>query len=703
MTRLYLLIFVFLLSSFSSFAQQSKEEKLHHPCIQVKAGIKPTEIALRWAVDEPLAWQKANKIGFELKRYTLMRDGKLLSVPEEKVLGIFIPAPEKEWMNLAKKNDNAAIVAQSLFGENFEVEMGQNQDKLQGIINKSQEVEQRFAYALMSADLDFEIAKMAGWGFTDKEVKLNERYLYTVTLNPKSAGSSSSLLIEKGTAVANITPNYELPKPLDFIGIFRNENVILSWEYLQLRDIYSSYFIEKSENGKDFSLLNNLPVMNMNDTDTKQTQGMIYVDSLAQNGKLAHYRIRGKTIFGDFGPYSDIVSGSGKADLQISPIIDKFNILENEDISIHWEFPKESEKDITSFELLHSETDNTNSYKVIKNNIGVTERQIVSKSIAPSNYFKIQAITKNGDKRESFAIFTQPNDTTPPETPLQFKGKIDSTGVVHLEWKANTEKDLEGYHIFRGIQKGEEMVRITPQAITENSYKDNVVLENLNSKVYYYITATDNRKNQSAPSEILELEKPDKVRPQAPVFTEYKLESDGGITLHWYKSYSDDVAVHQLFRQAKEGNDKSWKKIYETKDIKPQYSFTDKDVEADILYNYYLLAIDKSELISDKSLELSLRSVRLEPISALSGLSSSINRDKKQIELIWKTTQKNISEILVYRQKGTEKPTLWGTLSGTQNFIEDSNIQVGNTYTYLIKPMLQNNQVAKTEKITVDY
>lgn len=321
MTRLYLLIFVFvfLLSSFSSFAQQSKEEKLPHPRIQVKVGVKPNEISLRWAVDEPLAWQKANKIGFELKRYTLMRDGKLLSVPEEKVLGIFLPAPEKEWRNLAEKNDNAAIVAQSLFGENFEVEMGQNQDKLQGIINKSQEVEQRFAYALMSADLDFEIAKMAGWGFTDKEVKLNERYLYTVTLNPKSAGSSSSLLIEKGTAVANITPNYELPKPLDFIGIFRNENVILSWEYLQLRDIYSSYFIEKSENGKDFSLLNNLPVMNMNDTDTKQTQSMIYVDSLVQNGKLAHYRIRGKTIFGDFGPYSDIVSGSGKTDLQVSP------------------------------------------------------------------------------------------------------------------------------------------------------------------------------------------------------------------------------------------------------------------------------------------------------------------------------------------------------------------------------------------------
>ena len=90
-----------------------------------------------------------------------MRDGKLLPKPEEKDLGIFLPASEKEWQKVVEKNDNAAIVAQSLFGESFEVEMGEQKDKLQGIVNKSQETEQRFAYALMAADLDFEVAKIA--------------------------------------------------------------------------------------------------------------------------------------------------------------------------------------------------------------------------------------------------------------------------------------------------------------------------------------------------------------------------------------------------------------------------------------------------------------------------------------------------------------------------------------------------------------
>lgn len=701
MSKKYLLSFCFLMISIFVFSQEKQEQTLT-PHIRLKADSKKDKISLRWAVDEPLAWQKANKTGFQLKRYTLMKDGKLLQTPEEKDLGIFLPAQEKDWMKIVEKNDNAAIVAQSLFGETFEVEMGEKQEKLQGIINKSQEIDQRFAYALMAADLDFEVAKLAGWAYVDTDVKPNERYLYTVTVNQNN-GSGTMLMVEKGDAVASTTENIELPKPLDFIGIFKDKTVTLSWEYLQLRDTYTSYYVEKSENGSTFKSLGDLPVMNMNDADGRQAQGMTFVDSLAQNNAKFSYRIRGKTIFGDYGPYSDVVSGAGKKSLETTPRILKFDIAEDENITINWEFPQEAEKEITSFELLHSETDLQNTYKVVKNKIPVTARTLVTKSIAPSNYYKIQAIGKAGDKRESFSVLVQPNDETPPETPIDFKGKIDSLGVVHLEWKANSEKDLEGYHIFRGIQKGDEMVRVTPQAITKNKYEDKVVLENLNSKVYYYVTATDIRKNQSKPSIILELEKPDKVKPQTPVFTEYKLEEDGKITLHWLRSYSEDVELHQLYRQDKDGADKSWKMIYETKDIQTEFTYTDKNVEADKSYKYYLIAIDKSKLKSDKSPEITLRSNSFEAKSVLNNLSGSANRSKKQIELLWKVNDKNIGEILVYRQKGNEKPTLFGTLQGTTNFLEDKSVQTGNTYTYLLKPMLKNNQVAKTEKITIDY
>nr|WP_315033176.1 hypothetical protein [uncultured Chryseobacterium sp.] len=696
----HVLLFM-MLSCISLWGQQKDNDKPVTPHIRLKTDPKKERIALRWAVDEPLAWQRANKTGYTLKRYVLSRNGKVLPQPEEKDLGIFKAASESEWKKAVEKNDNAAIVAQSLFGDSFEVEIGEKQGKLEGVVNKSAEIEQRFAYALMAADLDFEVAKLAGWGYVDTDVKPNERYLYTVSVIQE--GQSTNRLPVSGEALAALTAIQELPKPLDFIALFKDQTVTLSWEYLQLRETYTAYYVERAEEGSSFKELGDLPVMNMNDNEGKQTRGMIFVDSLKQNNTKFSYRIRGKTIFGDYGPYSDNISGAGKKSMEAAPRISELSMGEDESIALEWEFPKEAEKDIFSFELLYSETDAQNTYKTIKNKIPVTTRSLVTKSLSPSNYYKILVVGKGGDRRESFSVLAQPNDTTPPETPIDFKGKIDSLGIAHLQWKANTEKDLEGYHVFRGIQKGDELVRLTPQAITGNTFEDKVTLENLNAKVYYYITATDRRKNQSKPSIILELEKPDQVKPQAPVFTKYKLEDDGKITLQWLKSHSDDVVAHQLYRQAKDSEDKSWKMIYETREIKPEYTYTDKDVEVDKQYTYYMLAIDKSKLQSDQSLEITLRSNSFEAQSILTHLSGLANRSKAQIELNWKMNGDDAGEILVYRQKGSGKPSLWGTLTGKQNFLEDRSIQVGNTYTYLLKPMLKSNRVAKTEKIAIEY
>ena len=693
-------LFLFIFGLNFGYSQRKEQKELPVPHIRLKAGVKKDAIALRWAVDEPVAWQKANKIGFQLKRYTLVRNGKTLSVPEQKDLGKFLPKPEKEWRKYVEENDNAAIVAQSLFGESFEVEMGEGKkDGIEGIINKSQEIDQRFAFALMAADLDFKVAELAGWAYVDKDAKPNEKYLYSVSIN---TDVSTSLLVEKGSAVAQLSDYQDLPKPLDFIGIFQDKTVLLAWEYLQLRDIYTSYFIEKSENGRDFKPLGDLPVMNMNDKDGKPAQGMTYADSLAQNNVQYSYRIRGKTIFGDYGPYSEIVSGAGKKAMEGAPMIKNFDVISDDLVKIEWEFPKESENQIVGFELLHSETDGQNTYKVVQKNISRNQRSIVTKNITPSNYFKIRAIGDN-NQTESFSILVQLYDETPPAVPVGLTGKIDSTGIVRLEWKANTEKDLGGYHVFRGVQKGEEMMRLTPEMITKNTFEDKVALENLNSKVYYYVVSLDKRKNQSQPSEIIEIEKPDKVRPEAPVFAEYKLEDTGDITLKWHKSHSDDAVLYQLFRKDIDEPKAPVRKIYETKNIDTLYSYTDKQVENNKRYVYYLQAVDKSNLVSDKSLEITLRSNKIVPAAVITNLAGSTNGNKKIIELNWKNNSKNISEIIVYRQKGDEKPTLWGTLSGKQEFLEDKIVSSGNVYTYYIKPMLENNQVAKTEKITINF
>lgn len=494
----------------------------------------------------------------------------------------------------------------------------------------------------------------------------------------------------------------ELPKPLDFIGIFQDKSVILSWEYLQLRDVYTSYFIERSNDGKNFSTLSDLPVMNMNSQAQKESNNMIFVDSLQIANQPYSYRIRGKTIFGDYGPYSSVVSGESRKKLEVTPRIKSARVGDDDKITLEWDFPKENESDIQSFELLYSRTDKENDYKVTKNKLSSEKRSVIVKSESTSNYYKIRAVGNNSDHRESFSVLVQPEDNTPPEIPTQLKAKIDSTGIAHIEWKPNTESDLEGYHIFRGNQKGEELMRITTQPIKEAVFNDSVQLANLNSKVYYYVTAVDFRKNQSEPSEIIEVEKPDIIPPQNPTFSKYEIK-DGVITLDWYKSVSEDVALHQLYRLDIDEPNAVAKKIYETKELTPTFSFQDKELQSDKRYVYFLKAIDKSKLVSKESQRITLRNVDLRPKKVISNLTGAANQQKGRIDLIWKNQVNDLTEIVIYRQKEGEKSSLLTTLNGQQNYLEDKNVTVGTKYTYLIKAMLSNNQPSTTEKITVEY
>ena len=80
---LFIVIYTFTLLAFSQ----------ENPSVQISKEVRKNSIALRWAVDAPVAWQKANNIGFLLERTTYLRNGKLLTTPETKVLGTFKTPP----------------------------------------------------------------------------------------------------------------------------------------------------------------------------------------------------------------------------------------------------------------------------------------------------------------------------------------------------------------------------------------------------------------------------------------------------------------------------------------------------------------------------------------------------------------------------------------------------------------------------------
>jgi hypothetical protein len=682
-------IFFFLLFISVSYSQTKR------PAVVVKARAQKDKILVRWAINSPAEWQKANKKGFTITRTTILRDGNVLPKPEKTLLTSkpLTPEPLDSWIDFVQKDNNAAIIAQSIYGESFEV-TGAKEGDLAKIVNMADELDQRYTFALYAADMSFEGAVKAGWGYVDTDVKKNEVYAYQVKVFESPQVKEASYMI--GLKDYSI-----LPAPTDFIAVPDDRKVLLSWDYETFKRIYTSFMVEKSSDGINYKPISNTGLVNLNDKDENPSKNMYFVDTLSVNDKVYHYRLYGITSFGEKGEVTKPITASG-VDAVVTParLVD-YAIINSNEVNLEWDYPKESEGFIQGFEINLANNDR-GPYKVVSKIIPPSERKLKYKEeLYPSNYFTISVVGKNNQRLTSQSMLVQPVDSIPPAKPIGLEGVIDSLGTVRLKWKPNTEKDLRGYRILKANTAGEEFVDIYHQSYSGTEYKDSVSLKMTNSKVYYRIAAEDMRYNISDPSDILILDKPDKIPPAAPIFKDYD-NKDGKVHLKWIRSYSEDVVSHSLRRREK-GQEK-WVEIKQINDTIQE--FTDDRIENKKIYQYAILAKDKSNLWS--SLDHSVITVSVlnfTPVKVITFSQGTADRENRKIVLSWDYA-KNKGKVLglsIYKNEKGLPPTLWKELNGTVFTLEDKNLNINKEYEYHLVPSLENDSPAKPETLTVIY
>ncbi|MDR2037830.1 MAG: hypothetical protein LBQ60_07900 [Bacteroidales bacterium] len=686
---LFLFILHFSFSILHSFSQDTTSIR-----ISVDARIREDAVLLRWGATTPMAWQQTNRYGFRIERYTVLRDRQVLPQPEKNILAAeFKAQPVKDWEKIATDDDHAAIIAQALYGEEFEV-TGGDVSGVARIINLSQQLEQRFAMSLYAADRNFEAACMAGWGWRDTEVKAGEKYLYRVIpLVPPDI-----MVIDTGYIYTGPDDYEPLPQPLDLAAVFGDHSVMLTWNYDMMNGVYNSYYVEKSTDGERFERLPGLPVSNLNNRSGKTAQRMFFSDSLSNNTQIYYYRIRGLDAFGETGPSSEAVSGKGQTLLVYVPHITRAVIDEQGVMELEWEFDERGNELISGFELNRSVQAN-NGFTVVQENILPVQRKTEFGDLLPVNYLTISAIPKSGLPTVSFPVLVQPLDTVPPAVPLSFTGDIDTTGVVTLKWAVNKEPDMLGYKVYRALRKGDELLPLSDVAHTDTVYRDTVNLYNLNAHVYYTVVAVDMRYNQSPATALLELAKPVLIPPSSPVITGYRVTEEG-VLLEWVNSPDETVTEHRLYRQAKAGPDSSLVLLQRFTENTVQ-TYTDIQTEPGIRYRYTLTAATANGLESLPSPPLTASGNR-ESIQEITRFEASLDKKNKKIKLTWSDNLKEVKIYELYKSANGQLPTLWKTVSVPLKEQVDEDIRQGN-YMYLLRAVYRNGKNSKSKSITVKW
>lgn len=114
-------------------------------------------------------------------------------------------------------------------------------------------------------------------------------------------------------------------------------------------------------------------------------------------------------------------------------------------------------------------------------------------------YFAIKVADEvnNWSAMSNVAVATRLLDTAPPAAPTGLSATKDPGGV-QLNWTANGEPDLAGYHVYRAIAATGPFTRIDATMVTTNSYLDTAAPDS--ASLWYEISAVDNSANESAHS-----------------------------------------------------------------------------------------------------------------------------------------------------------------------------------------------------------
>lgn len=675
------LMLVALVSNRSDSYAQALDSTLNEP-IAVSARPGADSIILRWAPTSLKTWLRGNAAGYVVERFLMARGGNALTAPEKVVLTAtpLKPLDMMRWESLVNRDRFAAIAAQALFGDRFDVSL--SSADVFTIINKVRENEQRFAFALFSADMSPAVARASGLWFVDRTVKKGEKYLYRVLI--KADGLDPEM---RGSVFVSTDEPYALTKPGNLRADVEGSLVSLRWDKSRA-GLYTAYRLERSSDGSVFVPTSDVPLVTLSPNEKADTRYDYATDSLADVTRTFYYRVKGVTPFGEESQPSEVVSVRATMPITDVPFIRDGGSKDNRSIQIEWEFPEKHNVAIKGFNVERS-LKPQGIYKVLtlQAPLPAEARTYSDKTPEKVNYYRVTAHGLDGQQYRSPIYLAQLVDSLPPLPPSNLKAKVDEFGKVKLEWQANTEPDMFGYRIYRSNHETEEMSQVTTEPIADTGFEDQVDLNTLNEVIYYKVMAIDRNQNHSDLSPILKVILPDKVKPMPPVFLPVA-SNENGISLSWMRSSSKDVVSYELYRRLPQRDE--WQRIKMVQANQDSvFIFLDDTAEPGRLNTYTITAVDEAGLESEPATPVTGSRIDTKLRAPIVWKDPVIQLEKKTVLLTWAYDAPNVSGFRIYRSDGENMPVMYKTIPADKREFADV-VRADTHYTYQIIVLFSN-------------
>ncbi len=504
-------------------------------------------VTLRWAPSEYVPFRYLRDAGYVVTRsWGTRKDGFF-----NDTLAIVKPWPMEQFKQKFAENDSLAGVAvQLMYGQLTPSDQTEAAPgSMKSIVEMYEQQQEMVGFAMYVAELRPDLAEAMGLLYTDRDVRPDIDYIYSVAPNlPDSVlhilwGTSEVIRVGKA-------PDDQLRLDMSD-SVSAPAQVIIYWPRLP----FSAYDIERRDNGGEWHQLNDKPYISFVTERMDENSDNFYADNVEKQGTY-EYRLYAYNSFGDrIGPSEPYRVEVPDMVPPQPPTIDQFQIVYVNDSIIQATIlmSKDSlEEDLVGYVAMYRNDlrDTTAQWRQLSDHVyppGTTSC-LVDVSGLSAGHVAISAFDRAGNYSYSVEQLLNIDDFTPPSPPTNLRANVAPDGLLVLRWSAPPEPDVAFYEVYAANESTDLFMNRTNADQRDTVYVDSLAQGLNQAYIYYRVKAVDGSGNSSDFSDILPVVRPNYIPPQVCRIDSVWMNDDE-INMWWIQSNEVDISYHRLFRK----------------------------------------------------------------------------------------------------------------------------------------------------------